>query len=393
MPDPDNYTDSATFLEQLQRNPRLQPYDFWPLVADSTVIVQQVCAVTIFICCFVAIYQERIEPLRVVSSSTCASVLAWFVWDRWVRKEQNNPKRVGSLVAVTYLPLPPSPAVQGTPVDGTSKMSASISSTTSLIPAQAGGRPQPGSRSNSHSGPLSPSGLGLEIKDLTSAATAQPPKHSYSTSASSLASFDTPPRPPPPRPHSRISTLKSAVLIYCALLGLSPILKSLTRSTSSDSIWALSTWLMTINVFFFDYTDLDLRPTFQASLSTNAALMASTVLASRLPSTQHVFSLTLFSIEVFGLFPVFRRHLRQQSWRGHVFLTAALVMGAGAGVGVVVSGGEWKAAIVGGTLGNGAAALAMGGCSWWLIGLQRYKNEIHGPWDPARPVVRGWVDG
>jgi phosphatidylinositol glycan class C protein len=37
--------------------------------------------------------------------------------------------------------------------------------------------------------------------------------------------------------------------------------------------------------------------------------------------------------------------------------------------------------------------LAMGGCSWWLIGLQKYKNEIHGPWDPARPVIRrNWDD-
>ncbi|KAI9866705.1 MAG: hypothetical protein M1830_005911, partial [Pleopsidium flavum] len=37
---PDNYTDEETFLDHLQRNPRLQAYDFWPLVADSTVIVQ-----------------------------------------------------------------------------------------------------------------------------------------------------------------------------------------------------------------------------------------------------------------------------------------------------------------------------------------------------------------
>ena len=195
-----------------------------------------------------------------------------------------------------------------------------------------------------------------------------------------------------PRNQQRLATAKSAVLIYCALLGLSPILKSLTRSTSSDSIWALSTWLMIINVFFFDYGG-NVGVKFQASLSTNAALMASTVLASRLPSTQHVFSLTLFSIEVFGLFPVFRRHLRHVSWRWHVVLTALLVMGAGAGVGMVVSRGGWKAAVVGMTLGNLIAGLAMGGCSWWLIGLQRYKNEIHGPWDPARPIIRRhWED-
>jgi len=195
-----------------------------------------------------------------------------------------------------------------------------------------------------------------------------------------------------PRNQQRISTAKSAILIYCALLGLSPILKSLTKSTSKDSIWAMSCWLMIINVFFFDYGG-GVGVKFPASLSTNAALMASTVLASRLPSTEHVFSLTLFSIEVFGLFPVFRRHLRHISWRGHVALTVLLVTGAGGGMGVVVTGGGWAAAIVGVVLGNILTGLAMGGCSWWLIGLQKYKNEIHGPWDPARPIIRRqWDD-
>lgn len=128
---------------------------------------------------------------------------------------------------------------------------------------------------------------------------------------------------------------------------------------------------------------------FPASLSTNAALMASTVLASRLPSTTHVFSLTLFSIEVFGLFPVFRRHLKHVSLVGHIATTILLVMCAGAGVGVTVSGGRWAAAIVGCIFGSIIVVLGMGICSWWLIGLQKYKNEIRGPWDPARPVVPG----
>lgn len=57
-----------------------------------------------------------------------------------------------------------------------------------------------------------------------------------------------------PRAQQRLATAKSAALIYAALLGLSPILKSLTRSTTSDSIWALSTWLLMINVAFFDYS-------------------------------------------------------------------------------------------------------------------------------------------
>jgi phosphatidylinositol glycan class C protein len=238
------------------------------------------------------------------------------------------------------------------------------------------------------------------------------------------------------RIQTRLKTFKSAILIYFALLGLSPILKSLTKSTSSDSIWALATWLLIINIFFFDYGGLYIpsksrstivssndsnlpshstltpvndavrAPPFPSSLSTNAALMASTVLASRLTSTTHVFSLTLFSIEVFGLFPVFRRHLRHESWTGHVLLTTVLIALSSGGMGLILSksythtygacgfcwGWIWHVvsrSVLGLIMGGLGTAFVMGGCSWWLIGLQRYKNVVTGPWDPARPILAG----
>jgi phosphatidylinositol glycan class C protein len=191
------------------------------------------------------------------------------------------------------------------------------------------------------------------------------------------------------RNRQRLSTVKSAFLIYFSLLGLSPILKSLTKSTASDSIWAMSCWLLFMNIFSFDYGRGEGAGAtkFPASLSTNAAVMASTVLASRLPSTTHVFSLMLFSMEVFGLFPIFRRQLRQKSWTGHVLLSLALVIIAGGAVGMTLSGG-WASAIIGSVLGSILTALTMGGCSWWLISLQKYKNVVIGPWDPARPIIR-----
>jgi phosphatidylinositol glycan class C protein len=123
-------------------------------------------------------------------------------------------------------------------------------------------------------------------------------------------------------------------------------------------------------------------------MSTNSAMMASAVLASRLPSTTHVFSLTLFSIEIFGLFPIFRRQLLVHSWRSHILLTILLTMAAWGGVFVTLTGGGRTAFMTGVILGCSFTFLVMGICSWWLIGLQRYKNEIHGPWDPARPVIR-----
>ena len=357
----------------------------------------------IFVFSFVGISQERISPVSVVSWGSAGTVLGWVLWDIWVGQE-------AAKVSVESLSSTPVPIDIPTSEAGSGASSA-FGSTTPLSP----GKETPN--------------LGLGLSHSTTNQSFRR-SHGHLQSFNSIHSASSFPsaipssqpignhnqhlRPSSPfssRNQQRLSTAKSAILIYCALLGLSPILKSLTKSTTSDSIWAMSSWLMLINIFFFDYgggvgvkwvsqsmsqrfgchlltAPLLLR--FPASLSTNAALMASTVLASRLTSTTHVFSLTLFSIEVFGLFPVFRRHLRHISWRGHLLLTFSLVAGAGAGMGVTLapSATVWKAAVVGILLWGLGTAFAMGLCSWWLIGLQRYKNVVIGPWDPARPIIR-----
>lgn len=319
--------------------------------------------------------------MSVVSWGSAGTVFGWVLWDFWVGQAAVS-RSASEIISHNDL-------VNGFTVSGAS----SPSSTTAPTP------------STNDSEPAS-IGLGLS---LTTSNLAQK-GHSHSHSQTSISSGPSPvlsfyqpltshPQAPSamlssaPLTHSRLATAKSAILIYIALLGLSPILKSLTESTTSDSIWAMTTSLMCINIFFFDYSG-GVGVKFPASLSTNAALMASTVLASRLPSTTHVFSLTLFSIEVFGLFPVFRRHLRHISWRGHLLLTLALVIGAGASLGTALSKkplweGGWKRPIAGAIIWGLGSAVGMGGCSWWLIGLQRYKNVVIGPWDPARPVIRG----
>ena len=76
-----------------------------------------------------------------------------------------------------------------------------------------------------------------------------------------------------------------------------------------------------------------------------------------------------------------------------MLLTVGLTVAAGAGVGVTLAGaqgrGGWRAGGVGVLAWGVGTAVGMGGCSWWLIGLQKYKNVVIGPWDPARPVLRG----
>ncbi|EXJ85598.1 hypothetical protein A1O1_05964 [Capronia coronata CBS 617.96] len=458
---PDNYTDTETFLDHLQRNPRLRPYEFWPLVADSTVIVQHVCSVAIFVCAYAGIYQGRLSPVAVVTCGSIATIAGWIVWDHWMGQEE--AEEMAALVKANRVSID---------VDDGSSTSSSTSAK-AVLNGHASGHANGGLGGRGVGLKLSTTNLAVKDNEARSAG-----KHGQSLSKSSFQSIspidplgdptlepfpDLRPTashlqvpqspsiiPSPttltpsisPRNQARLKTLKSACLIYFALLGLSPILKSLTKSTSSDSIWALATWLLIINIFFFDYGSLygptkplnPIRPLevanttaattatadpslvhahhsvrappFPSSLSTNAALMASTVLASRLLTTTAVFSLTLFSIQVFGLFPVFRRHLRHRSFKLHLVLTFALVTMSTGGLGLILSksythtygncgfclGWIWHVILrstVGFVVGGFCTAFVMGGCSWWLIGLQRYKNVVIGPWDPAKPVLAG----
>ncbi|KAL5629265.1 hypothetical protein BROUX41_001872 [Berkeleyomyces rouxiae] len=436
---PDNYTDQNTFLESLQRNPRLQPYEFWPLIADCTIIVQHVCSVIIFVTSFVGIFQERVSPVSIVGFSSCATFVGWLIWERWVADEEDIEEHVfansfqpglglGLGLGITVPgAASAAPAIGSGPVSaatitstatgtGTGKRvvsarrrrptmikGAAVRSPVAVLPAVVSPVIADGAStvvSTPTSTSFLPTALNSPISPIL--ANGAPPGGSTTpgipAAAGALGSqpspnlqsnFDFAPVPiEEPRSIRRMATFKSAILIYFTLLGLSPILKSLTRSTSSDSIWTMCFCLLAINIFSFDYSG-SVGTKFPVSLSTNAALMASTVLASRLPSTGQVFSLTLFSIEVFGLFPVFRIYARHRGWRYHVALTVLLVLGAGAGVGIISTQhtDSYYNAVAGALGAATVAALAMGGCSWWLIGLQKYKNEIYGPWDPARPII------
>ncbi|KAL9105641.1 MAG: hypothetical protein Q9227_009220 [Pyrenula ochraceoflavens] len=452
-PYPDNYTDTVTFLDDLKR-PELRLYDFWQLVADSTIIVQHVSSVTIFVCCFVGIYQSRVSPVSIVSSASLLTVMGWLLWEHWVSKEEDGafgpephvPTRVSMVSQDDYSSTSSRSSYTPHNVMNGHTQSANVPKGLGLTLATSNGAPRPPSLEINGNGFTHSQNLSTSKKSNQSVSPVTP---LYPTSPLYRIPFPLPPRHISPstlpasfsmRTTSRLKTLKSALLIYFALLGLSPILKSLTKSTAPDSVWALATWLIIMNIVFFDYGGLSnpkryssntdassglgdmtaesptkpLFPasmlntpalggnksaaTFPASLSTNAALMASTVLASRLPSTTHVFSLTLFSIEVFGLFPVFRRHLRHVSWQGHLSLTIVLVVIASGGLGIIVrqdhGGWAWLfRAVVGTLIGCFGTSFACGACSWWLIGMQRYKNVVIGPWDAAKPVLKGRMRG
>uniref|UniRef100_A0A6A7G916 Phosphatidylinositol N-acetylglucosaminyltransferase subunit C n=1 Tax=Hirondellea gigas TaxID=1518452 RepID=A0A6A7G916_9CRUS len=173
------------------------------------------------------------------------------------------------------------------------------------------------------------------------------------------------------------SAKRSFVLLMC-LLGITPVLKTLTQSYSDDTIWALSLFCLSVHVVFHDYKTQDISATitsFQETLSLNAAIFGSVLLASRLHSSFLVFTFILFAFELFAGFPMITRSLRSYSVKLNICLTLLmfiftfLILYFSMDSGILV------------TVYAGTVIFITILCPYWLEWIQRYKNEIRGPWD------------
>ncbi|KAF3941270.1 hypothetical protein ABW19_dt0200273 [Dactylella cylindrospora] len=264
---PDNYTD-ATFLDSLQRNVNFRAYDFWSLVYDSTVIIQHLSTVVIFVSAFIAISLGKVQPIYVAGASNVLTIIGWLIWDEWNEEEQLFLAKVQENMREESRRVL-SDDSETTALDRESVLRKSSSSVTLRATAKTQGpksngtRLPPGSRSSSPS-PKKSVRTSQHSRSLDFAATSSESEtasahltYELQRSQTSPPNYsDIPPPSPPPAPsrtNRRLSTLKSALLIYSTLLGLSPILKSLTRTTTSDSIWALGSWLFLVNLLCFDY--------------------------------------------------------------------------------------------------------------------------------------------
>lgn len=178
---------------------------------------------------------------------------------------------------------------------------------------------------------------------------------------------------------TRSNTIKSSLLVFLALMGLSPVLRTLTAATSSDSIWALSACLFFLNALLADYSSM--KPVRQerltSVLSMNAAISSSVVLASRLPDDLAVFALVLFAVQLFALFPILRHQLQVTPQVAQILFTLilcvlsfALTLPLSVSVAYIYAGISITVTFV-----------APGVLVW----AQKYKNEIRGPWDVAVP--------
>ncbi|KAJ2508688.1 glycosylphosphatidylinositol anchor biosynthesis [Coemansia sp. RSA 2052] len=178
----------------------------------------------------------------------------------------------------------------------------------------------------------------------------------------------------------RLNLIKGAMFFALLLFGLSPILRTLTKGTSKDSIWAMTVIFFGVNLAFHDYSTGNLTNIrFPGSVSLNAAVLASVLLASQLDNNLSVFAFMSFALKWFALFPIFRRYLKRISDAASMATTMVLALMATA-LFMYIN----KAVAL---LHIFSSLFITFACPLWLIWVQRYKNEIHGPWDEARPIV------
>ncbi|XP_017284255.1 phosphatidylinositol N-acetylglucosaminyltransferase subunit C [Kryptolebias marmoratus] len=170
---------------------------------------------------------------------------------------------------------------------------------------------------------------------------------------------------------THLADLQSAALFLSFTFGFSPVLKTLTESVSTDTVYAMSAVMLLAHLVSFPYG----KPSPPGSLSLNAALFASVCLASRLPGALHTFAMLTCALLVFALWPCLLQRLREN----------APCQFTGVCVGVCVGGvgGLASQSLGGAVLFSLALVSVTLLCPLLLIWLQRHKDNIQGPWDEA----------
>jgi phosphatidylinositol glycan class C protein len=176
-------------------------------------------------------------------------------------------------------------------------------------------------------------------------------------------------------------TAHSVTLFIVMLLLLSPVMHTLTYTFSNDTIWALAILFLFIHVFCNDYRYINgLSEKHTGVVAVNAATFSSVLLASRLPSSLHAFSILALSMLLFGLYPILRHHLKKFTVDGFLALTWVLFGLTTVFLALIM---EVLPVLFG--LAIGLITFVFPSA---LISAQKaWKLQIKGPWDEAKPPL------
>lgn len=265
QPFPDNYVDRR-FLEELRKNICARKYQYWAVVFESSVVVQQLCSVCVFVITWWYMDEGLLAPQWLFVAGLVSSLVGYVLFDL---------------------------------VDG------------------GEGRKKSG--------------------------------------------------------RTRWADLKSALVFISFTYGFSPVLKTLTESVSTDTVYAMSVFMLLGHLIFFDYGAS--AAIVSSTLSLNMAIFASVCLASRLPRSLHAFLMVTFAIQIFALWPMLQKKLKARTPRSYVGVTLLFAL--------LALGGLLSVSAVGAILFALLLVSISFLCPFYLIRLQLFKENIHGPWDEA----------
>lgn len=167
--------------------------------------------------------------------------------------------------------------------------------------------------------------------------------------------------------------IQTFIAIYGFAFGVSPILATLTRTVSTDSIYTMVAALLLLSLGVHDYGPQAM--VVSEAFSLNAAFGASVCLASRLPSSVDAFALIICAVGIFGLWPVMRSVLKRRLPSGFVCITIGIVLSVVTLLGLLSK--FWLGMFV------WLVGMIAVVCPGILVHLQKCKTTIHGPWDEA----------
>jgi len=164
--------------------------------------------------------------------------------------------------------------------------------------------------------------------------------------------------------------LVATYVIFVTLM--SPILKTLTETISTDTIYLTTVLMMLTHLMFYDYDSFS--TTVSKALSFNSALFGSLCLASRLRTSFDVFVLLTVAVSCFALLPPLMSAFGRSKAVAMCFDVVAL-------------SGLWfvsQPACVLFFFGLITLNLAI---PYLIVRWQKYKENITGPWDEAKPSI------
>uniref|UniRef100_A0A8R1XVQ0 Phosphatidylinositol N-acetylglucosaminyltransferase subunit C n=1 Tax=Onchocerca volvulus TaxID=6282 RepID=A0A8R1XVQ0_ONCVO len=175
----------------------------------------------------------------------------------------------------------------------------------------------------------------------------------------------------------RPRNLQDHFYTFITLLGfgyvLTPVIRTLTDTISTDTIYAMSFMLFLTSFIFHDYAMV--APLVSTVLSVNLSLAASVCLVSRVPSNESAFGLLALSMLLFSYWPQMRNVLYRKWPRSSLILiifsspllfTALYELSHSLSVLYIL-----------------VVAFVVLFCPSILMIMQPWKSTKHGPWDEA----------